>query len=219
MCPEADCPVESPVGAVVSRSVSSAIETLRNGGVIGAPTDTLYGILADASNEAAVRKVFRVKARQGSSPLPIFVAEVSDLYRYGSDIPDLALALARQFWPGKLTIVVEKSSLVPALVSGGLDTVGIRIPDHPVPRSIVKGLGAPVTATSANISGLPPLTSGADVAGVLGERLDLIYDGGQLAPSAPSTVIDVSVRPPRILREGAVARARIERVTSVTLDM
>ena len=219
VCQEVDHRAGPVDGDAISRSIDSAINTLRKGGVIGAPTDTLYGILADATNEAAVAKVFEVKERLGSSPLPVFVAHVSDLHRYGREIPELACALADRFWPGKLTIVVKKSDLIPSLVSGGLDTVGIRIPDHPVPRSIVAGLGVPVTATSANVSGMPPMTSAEDVARVLGERLDLVYDGGQVIPSQPSTVIDVTVQPPRILRAGAVTRTAIEQVTGVALGM
>ena len=205
--------------AILSTSIIRATEILRSGGVIALPTDTLYGVSANALDPAAASKVFTVKGREERSPLPIFVSDSSDLYKYGRDVPDVALRLAEIFWPGKLTIVVAKSDLVPAVVSGGLDSVGLRIPDHPAPREIVAQLGAPITATSANVSGKPALTAAADVLAELGPRLDLILDGGVLAPSAPSTVIDVTANPPRILREGALSASDIQKLAGIKLEV
>ena len=205
--------------AILSTSISRAVEILRGGGVIALPTDTLYGISANALDPAAASKVFTVKGREERSPLPIFVSDTGDLYKYGRDVPDVALRLAEIFWPGKLTIVVGKSDLIPAVVSGGLDTVGLRVPDHPAPREIVAQLGAPITATSANVSGKPALTAAADVVAELGPRLDLILDGGVLAPSAPSTVIDVTANPPRILREGALSASDIQKLAGIKLEV
>lgn len=209
---------ESNSGAL-SKSVNRAVEILRRGGVVAAPTDTLYGILANALDERAARKVFAVKMRGAGSPLPIFVSEVADLDKYGRDIPEVAYALAAAFWPGKLTIVVPKSDLISEAVSGGLDTVGMRIPNHAVPREIVAALGAPATATSANLSGTAGLTSASDVARELGARVDMVLDGGELAPSEASTVIDAAASPPRILRAGAVSAERIRRMTGVAVDV
>ena len=204
---------------ILSTSISRAVEILGNGGVIALPTDTLYGISANALDDDAAAKVFMVKGREERSPLPIFVSDPGDLYKYGRDIPDAAVRLAEIFWPGKLTIVVRKSDLVPDVVSGGLDTVGLRIPDHPAPREIVAQLGAPITATSANVSGKPALTAAEDVVAELGSRLDLVLDGGNLAPSLPSTVIDVTNDPPRILREGAVSASDIQKLAGVALEV
>ncbi len=204
---------------IFTTSISRAVETLRAGGVISLPTDTLYGVSANALDAAAASKVFNVKGRKEFSPLPVFISDVSDLFRYGRDIPDAAALLAEYFWPGKLTIVVKKSDLVPSVVSGGLDTVGLRIPDHPAPREIVSRLGAPITATSANVSGKPALTDAAAVVCELGERLDLVLDGGRLAPSLPSTVIDMNAVPPKVLREGAVPHFRISELAGISLDM
>ena len=153
------------------------------------------------------------------SPLPIFVSDSGDLYKYGRDVPDAAVRLAETFWPGKLTIVVGKSDLIPSVVSGGLDTVGLRVPDHPAPREIVAQLGAPITATSANVSGKPALTAAEDVLAELGSRLDLVLDGGNLAPSLPSTVIDMTTVPPTILREGAVSAADIQKLAGIELEV
>ena len=208
-----------PQDGVLSKSVSRAVDVLRNGGVVAAPTDTLYGILANALDERAVRKVFAVKMREAGSPLPIFVSETADLAKYGRNVPEIAYALAAAFWPGKLTIVVPKSELIPEVVSGGLDTVGMRIPDHAVPREIVAALGAPVTATSANLSGTAGLASAADVVRELGARVDMVLDGGDLAPSAASTVVDATAEPLKILRVGAVAPQTIERVTGAAVKV
>ena len=199
----------------LTKSVDVAVQTLRRGGVIGAPTDTLYGVLANALDEAAVERVFSVKGRRTASPLPVFISDPADLATYAQDIPEVAWKLASAFWPGALTIVVRRSCTVPDLVAGGLSTIGLRIPDHEVPVAIVKALGAPVTATSANLSGHPPSTSADAVIRTIGERLDLVVDGGHLVPSEPSTVIDVTVHPPRILREGAVTTEQIVQVTGI----
>ena len=204
---------------ILSTSISRAVQILRDGGVIALPTDTLYGISANALDSDSASKVFGVKGRQERSPLPIFISDPDDLHRYGRDVPDAALRLAEAFWPGKLTIVVKKSELIPAVVSGGLDTVGLRVPDHPAPREVVARLGAPITATSANVSGRPPLTAAADVVNELGHNLDLVLDGGVLAPSAPSTVIDATANPPRILREGALSASDIRVLAAIELDM
>lgn len=206
-------------GGALSKSVNRAVEVLRNGGAVAAPTDTLYGILANALDERAVRKVFAAKMREAGSPLPIFVSDAEDLAKYGRGVPEIAYALAAAFWPGKLTIVVPKSDRIPEVVSGGLDTVGMRIPNHPVPRGIVAALGAPVTATSANLSGTEGLASADDVVRELGERVDMVLDGGVLAPSAASTVVDATASPLKILRIGAVAPQTIERMTGAAVEV
>ena len=204
---------------ILSTSISRAVEILSGGGVIALPTDTLYGISANALDADAASKVFGVKGREERSPLPIFVSDSGDLCKYGRDVPDIAVRLAEAFWPGKLTIVVGKSDQIPDVVSGGLNTVGLRVPDHPAPREIVAQLGAPITATSANVSGKPALTTAADVLAELGSRLDLVLDGGNLAPSLPSTVIDVTTVPPRILRDGAASASDIQKLAGIELEV
>ena len=201
--------------SVPSESIDEAVSVLAGGDVVAVPTDTLYGIAAAALDETAVQRVFDVKERGQRVPLPLFVSDVDDFDKFGRRVPDVARRLADAFWPGKLTIVVERSSRVPDIVTGGLDTVGLRVPDHPVPREIVARLAAPITATSANISGQPPLTSAKQVVRHLGDRVDLVVDGGQLRPSKPSTVIDVTQTPCRILRQGAVSPERIRQVTGL----
>ena len=204
---------------MLSTSLERAVAILRTGGVIGIPTDTVYGVAANVLDDNAVGRVFRLKGREDTSPIPVLIGEVDDLFRYGTDVTEEAVALAEAFWPGQLTIVVSKSDSISSIVSGGLDTVGLRVADHPVPRQLISGLGAPITATSANISGTDALTSAVSVAQQLGASLDLVFDGGQLAPSKPSTVVDVTSRPAKILREGAVSRAAIEHVTGSVSSM
>ena len=204
---------------MLSTSLQQAINILASGGVVGIPTDTVYGIAANALDEAAVDRVFNLKGRDDSSPIPVLVGEVEDLHRYGREVLDEAIALADAFWPGQLTIVVAKSDIIPSVVSGGLDTVGLRIADHPVPRELVSALGAPITATSANISGTESLSSARSVLEQLGTSLDMVFDGGELPASRPSTVVDATVSPPRILREGAVPREAIEQVTGSVSSM
>ncbi len=204
---------------MLSTSLQQAIDILRYGGVVGIPTDTVYGVAANALDEKAVDKVFDIKGREDTSPIPVLIGQVEDLYRYGREIPDEAIELAQAFWPGQMTIVVPKADIIPSVVSGGLDTVGLRIADHPVPRELVSALGVPITATSANISGTDSLSSAKSVLEQLGHSLDMVFDGGELPPSRPSTVVDASVSPPRILREGAVPRAAIEQVTGSAKGM
>ncbi len=204
---------------MLSTSIDRAVAILQRGGVIGIPTDTVYGIAANALDEEAVGRVFWLKSREDTSPIPVLIGEVDDLFRYGTDISDEAVALAEAFWPGQLTIVVSKSDRIPYVVSGGLDTVGLRISDHPVPDRIISSLGAPITATSANVSGTESLVSAASVLEQLGASLDLVFDGGQLTPSRPSTVVDTTSKPARILREGVVSTAAIEHVTGSVSSM
>lgn len=183
------------------------------------PTDTVYGIAANALDLDAVDRVFNLKGREDTSPMPVLVGSVEDLNKYGRDVSVEAVTLAEAFWPGQLTIVVSKSDIIPSVVSGGRDTIGLRIADHPVPRHLVTALGAPITATSANISGTAPLASAKSVLEQLGASLDMVFDGGELPPSSPSTVVDATVSPPRILRDGAVPRAAIEHVTGPVSSM
>ena len=199
----------------ISDSLERAIEIVRGGGVIAVPTDTVYGIAANALDVNAVSRVFALKGRADTSPAPALVADADDLFKYAVEVSDDAIALARAFWPGGLTIVARRAEIIPSVVTGGLDTVGLRVPDHQIPRALSAALGAPITGTSANYRGAPPLTSAEGVAAALGYGLDMVFDGGQLPPSEPSTVIDATTTPARILREGAVSRAEIERVARV----
>ncbi len=202
---------------MLQEQVHAAVGVLRSGGVVAIPTDTLYGLAACALDERAVRRIFQVKGRPEGMALPLLVADVGDMDRYAMDVPEIARALAERFWPGALTLVLKKAPFIPDVVTGGKPTVGLRVPDHWVPRAIVRELGAPITGTSANLSGMPGLTTAQAVREQLGGQVDLVVDGGEAPGGVPSTVLDVTATPPRVLRQGAVSAAEIEAVCQTLL--
>ncbi|MSQ13932.1 MAG: threonylcarbamoyl-AMP synthase [Dehalococcoidia bacterium] len=187
-----------------------AVDLLREGGVVAYPTDTLYGLGADAFNEAAVERVFVIKGRPHGMPLPLLLADADALAQVASEVPPLARVLAERFWPGALTLVIPRSAKVPELVSGRGWKVGVRVPDHPVPRELARRLGAPITGTSANKSGGPDPRTAADVRSQLGEMVDLVIEGGGLPAGQPSTVLDLTGPSPRIVRAGAISKEALE---------
>jgi len=176
------------------------------------PTDTLYGLGAAAGDDGAVRRLFQAKNRPLDNPLPILVASVGAAQRVAQMEPSLALRLASHFWPGGLTLVLPRSPGFHSLALAGGDTVAVRVPNHRVPLGLIRELGQPLTGTSANIAGgQAPLTA-AEVADQLGERVDIIIDGGRCPGGIESTVIDLTGESPRLLREGAISRAELESV-------
>ncbi len=196
----------------LDKRINAAVDALRNGGVVAIPTDTLYGLAANALDSGAVGKVFRLKGRPGGMPLPLLLADIADMDACAASVPQTALALAERFWPGALTIVLPKSERVPYAVTAGLDSVALRVPDHPVPRKVARMLGAPITGTSANLSGAPGLSSAQAVRDSFGDALDFILDGGDASGGVASTIIDLTTDTPSILRQGAVPQSAIEGV-------
>jgi L-threonylcarbamoyladenylate synthase len=194
----------------VSADIESGIAKLRAGGVVAFPTDTLYALGADATNDEAVVRVFHVKGREADKPLPLFVANAAMAGQIGRLSP-AAIALCERYWPGPLTVVVEKRAGFQSLALAGGDTVALRVPDHPVALRVIIGLGKPVTATSANRSGGSDPVSAEDVRSQLRDAVDLVIDGGACPVGAPSTIVDCTAEPPTILREGAIGRDEIER--------
>ena len=202
------------------KEVDTAVRVLRDGGVVSVPTDTLYGLAASALNEQAVERLFRIKGRRRSTPLPLLLADSAEIEVYAVDIPTAAWRLAESFFPGPLTLVLPGAGNLPDVVSGGLETIALRVPDHWVPRAIIRKLGVPITGTSANRTGMPGLTTAGAVRQLLGSDIDYVVDGGQCAGGVASTVLDVSGASPRILRQGAVSRRELEEVCgeSVAVD-
>lgn len=198
--------------------VESAASILNRGGVAAIPTDTLYGLAAVAFDEAAVERVFRLKGRPKGMALPLLVADADDLLRCARDVPKVTWGLVERFWPGALTLVLNKADTIPDLVTGGADTVALRVPDHWVPRVLVRKLGSPITGTSANRSGSPGLTTAQAVREEFGDEVDLVIDGGETPGSIASTVLDLTGRRPRVLRQGAVSRDDIEAICGVVLS-
>lgn len=201
-----------PLDTGMQRQIAIAVKVLAEGGVAAIPTDTLYGLAANAFDESAVQKVYELKGRPNGMALPLLLADAADAARCAAYFPDCALALAQRFWPGALTLVAHKSADVPDIVTAGMNTVALRVPNHPVPRAIAKSLGSPITGTSANMSGSPGLTSAASVRAEFGDTLNFVLDGGDAFGGVASTILDMTGAEPRVLREGAVSWASIEAV-------
>jgi L-threonylcarbamoyladenylate synthase len=191
---------ERPGGSELARAAA----VLHRGGLVGFPTETFYGLGACALSPAAVRRVFEVKGRPAASPLLILVDSAAMVDRVASEVPARARALMGRHWPGALTIVLRAAACVPAEVTAGTGTVGVRLSSHPVARGLVAALGQPVTAPSANPSGQPPPATAADVLRYFDGRVDLVLDGGATPGGPPSTIVDATVEPPRLIRGGAV---------------
>ncbi len=190
--------------------LDQAAEILKNGGLVAYPTDTVYGLAADPTNAEAVRKLSEAKKRDPNQPMPHLLADAVFVGDVAAHIPTAAITLMRSFWPGGLTIILDKAASYRSAATG--ETIGLRVPDHPVPRALSKHLGGPITGTSANIAGGPEPLSAEDVRGFLGDAVDLIIDGGPSPGEEPSTVIDCTQDPPVLLRQGTVPREEIERI-------
>ena len=196
-----------------NRSVASIL--LREGGVIAFPTDTVYGLGASAFNHAAVSMIFVIKNRSRDQGLPVLIASESQLPEVASEVPDSAYALAERFWPGGLTLVVPRNTNVPALVAGYGDTIAVRLPDHPCPQTLVQALGKPITGTSANRHNGPEPSSAVEVQRQLGNRLSMILDGGESPVAVPSTIVDTTQNPPKVLRPGGITLEQMRDVCEV----
>jgi L-threonylcarbamoyladenylate synthase len=186
------------------RVLDEAARVLGRGGLVAFPTETFYGLGAAALDRRAVRRVFEVKGRPASMPLLVLVDSEAMVGRVAPEIPARARELITRHWPGALTLVLRASAGLPAELTAGTGTVGVRLPAHATARALVRALGAPVTAPSANPTGAEPPTTAAAVLGHFGDALDLVLDGGPTPGGAPSTVVDVTVDPPRVIRQGAV---------------
>ncbi len=196
------------------RSINEAVGVLKKGGVVAYPTDTLYGLGADPLCIPAVDRVFEIKGRPTDMALPLLLGSAADLTLVAEDVPDLAWTLAERYWPGPLTLVLRKSAWVPAQVSGGKDSIAVRMPDHPVPLAIVGELGRPITGTSANPSGGPDPVTAQDVKALLGDRVDYILDGGPAPLGRASTIVDLTQDRPRLIRAGTIPFSMIETIPS-----
>jgi L-threonylcarbamoyladenylate synthase len=186
------------------RVLDEAARVLGRGGLVAFPTETFYGLGAAALDRRAVRRVFEVKGRPASMPLLVLVDSEAMVGRVAPEIPARARELITRHWPGALTLVLRASAGLPAELTAGTGTVGVRLPAHATARALVRALGAPVTAPSANPTGAEPPKTAAAVLSHFGDALDLVLDGGPTPGGAPSTVVDVTVDPPRVIRQGAV---------------
>ncbi len=188
---------------------------IRRGGLVGFPTETVYGLGADALNGQACRRVFEAKGRPQDNPLIVHVASPSDVMNLTAKLPPLAEACMRLFWPGPLTLVVPKSELVPDEVTAGLNTVGIRMPDHPVALALIRAAGVPIAAPSANLSGRPSPTQAKHVLEDLAGKIEAVLDGGACRVGVESTVLDLTGANPVILRPGGISREQLAEALEV----
>lgn len=199
-------------------SIRTAADLLRAGGVVAFPTETVYGLGADALDAEAVGRVFGLKGRPPNNPLIVHVADETMARRLARVWPDRAGRLARAFWPGPVTIVVQKSDEVPALVTGGGSTVALRCPDHPAALALLKEFGRPIVGPSANRSGGVSPTTAAHVRTEFDEREVFVVDGGACRVGIESAVVSVAGARPRLLRPGSVGTAEIERALGERVD-
>ena len=202
------------LAASIQQQVEQAITILKKGCIVACPTDTVYGVVAAINIEPAVARVYQIKGRPHSQALPILLAEKYQIAEVAKVVPPLAQRLADRFFPGALTIVLPKADSVPDIVTGGGKTVAVRIANHPIPTAIIRGLGVPIVGTSANLSGSPSALTAEEARAQLGDRVDLIIDGGRCTGGRESTIVDLSGQTPLILRQGAIPLEEIKQVCS-----
>ncbi|MCI8650638.1 MAG: threonylcarbamoyl-AMP synthase [Anaerotruncus sp.] len=199
--------------------LAQAAALLRAGKLVAIPTETVYGLAADALNPAAAAAIYAAKGRPSDNPLIVHVASVEEIPLLVRELPDALYRLAEAYWPGPMTVVLPKSERVPDETSGGLDTVAIRIPAHPVARELIRLAGTPLAAPSANLSGKPSPTCAQHCINDLSGRVDAILDGGPCGVGVESTVLTLCTNPPRILRPGAVTLEMLRKVLAdIELD-
>ena len=190
--------------------IGRAAAILRAGRLVAFPTETVYGLGANGLDEDAVARIFAAKGRPQDNPLILHVAASDEVRPLLKEVPEEAERLMARFWPGPLTLVLPRSPLVPDIVTGGLDTVAVRLPDHPVARRIIRAAGVPIAAPSANLSGRPSPTTAEHVLADLDGRVEVVIDGGPTHVGVESTVLDLTTTPPAILRPGGVTREQLE---------
>lgn len=192
--------------------LQKAAYVLKNNGLVAFPTETVYGLGANALNEECVKKIYLAKGRPSDNPLIIHISEIEEIYKLVSHIPKKALCLMQNFWPGALTIVLKKSDIIPYATAGGLDTVAIRLPNNNIARALIKECGFPIAAPSANISGKPSPTNATHVFKDLNGKIDMILDGGNCELGLESTVVEVLEDKVTILRPGNITKEMIEEI-------
>ena len=192
------------LSSTTEHKLDTALRLLQEGGVIAVPTDTLYGLAADAFNAAAIERVFVIKERPEGLALPVLLADSGQLSMVAVDVPSQVGKVAEAYWPGPLTLIVKRKDTLPPRLTAGHPTVAVRVPDHPVPRELARRLERPITGTSANISGADDPGTLEELRRQVGERVDLVIDQGPSPAGTASTIVDVSGDEPRLIREGVI---------------
>lgn len=204
--------IEDMTTCISEEGIARAGEILKNGGLVAFPTETVYGLGANALDEKAAAKIYAAKGRPSDNPLIVHIAEAEALEGIVEEVPETARLLAKAFWPGPLTMIFRKNEKVPYGTTGGLDTVAVRMPDHEIARELIRQGGGYIAAPSANTSGRPSPTMASHVEEDLGGRIDMIIDGGSVGIGLESTIVDVSGRIPVILRPGYINQRMLHEV-------
>lgn len=188
------------------QAIGEAAAILRRGGLVVFPTDTVYGVGASAFLPEAIEALYAVKARPTEKAIPLLLPSYSEVIQVARDIPEITWALTERFWPGGLTLVLPRAAHLPEVLCGGGKSIAVRVPDHPVALKLLAAFGGPLATTSANISGQAAAITAAEAQSALGDRVQMILDGGAAPKGIASTVLDLTTNPPKILREGAISR-------------
>lgn len=199
-----------------TKIINSAGEIIKNGGLVAFPTETVYGLGADALSEEACIKIYAAKGRPSDNPLIVHIADIEALYKIAAEIPKKAIDLADRFWPGPLTMIFKKTELVPLGTTGGLDSVAVRMPDNKIALELIRAGGGYIAAPSANTSGRPSPTKAEHVYEDMNGRIDMIIDGGMVGIGIESTIVDMSTEIPIILRPGFINKEMLEDVIGKT---
>lgn len=197
---------------LTQHDIEEAAAILRDGGLLGIPTETVYGLGANGLNEEAVAHIFEAKGRPQDNPLILHIPDASWLERYCKEIPLTAYQLAKAYWPGPMTMILKRKDIVPNAVTAGLDTVGMRCPAHPLCREIIAASGVPVAAPSGNTSGRPSPTTAQHMLEDMDGKINAIVDGGPCSVGVESTIIDLTETPARLLRPGGITLEQLEAV-------
>ena len=192
--------------------LKKAGEVLKQGGLVAFPTETVYGLGGDALNKASSQKIYAAKGRPSDNPLIVHISSFEDIYSIVREVPPEAVKIAEAFWPGPLTMILPKSDRVPFETTGGLDTVAVRMPSHPVAQRLIAYSGGYVAAPSANTSGKPSPTLAKYVVEDMLDKIDIIIDGGEVGIGLESTILDLTVTPPQILRPGYITQEKLSEV-------
>lgn len=199
--------------------IGEAVSILQAGGLVAFPTETVYGLGADARNREAVGRIFAAKGRPADHPLIVHLCDAKEMSEWAQDIPEVAWQLAEVFWPGPLTLILRRLPNVPDTVTGGLDTVALRVPNHPVALELLRAFGGGIAAPSANCYGRVSPTSAEDVREELKDSVDLVLDGGRCSIGIESTIVDLSTSTPKILRPGKITEEELYHVLGSSLAM
>jgi L-threonylcarbamoyladenylate synthase len=197
--------------------VDRARHIILSGGIVAFPTESFYGLAVNASDENAIGHLFKIKKRMDNMPVLVLIPSLEYLKGYVADVPEIALRLIGRFWPGGLTLLFKAGSAISPLLTAGTAKIGVRVSSHPVAAALAQSIGAPITGTSANISGRPGCVYAKQVYSSLGKGVDLILDGGKTPGGKGTTILDVTVNPPEIIREGMVGWEELQDVVQFSI--